>query len=76
MSAKFYNGKTGRVTSCITVDQNTLPNPYSFDLQDYLYYQVTLNQLRYEYTVSNGAGNRLGIDPLTPIRYWQYFNPK
>jgi len=76
MSAKFYNGKTGRVTSFITVDQNTLPNPYSFDLQNYLYYQVTLNQLRQQYSVSNSIGTRIGVDPLSPIRYWQYFNPQ
>ena len=47
MSCKFYNGKTGIVTSFLNTPQNNLPTPYSFPTEEYFYYRVKLNQNNY-----------------------------
>ena len=74
MSCKFYNGKTGIVTSFITSNQTILPNPYSFSTATHFYYKIKLNRNDYTYTVYNINDVRVGTTVLQPIKYWQYFN--
>jgi hypothetical protein len=74
MSCKFYNGKTGIVTSFITSNQTLLPNPYSFSTDAHFYYKVKLNRNDYTYTILDMNNNRVGTTASQSIKYWQYFN--
>jgi len=73
MSAKFYNGKTGVITSFINQSQNTLPNPFNFTPENFSYYKITLDRINYTYTMFDSSNNRAGI-PSNPIIFWQYIN--
>ena len=73
MSCKFYNGKTGVITSFINQSQNALPNPYTFAPEIFSYYKISLDRTDYTYTVLDMTSNRVGI-PQNPITFWQYTN--
>ena len=75
MSCKFYNGKTGVITSFLNQSQNTLPNPYTFAPETVFYYKVTLNRNDYTYTIFNTTTNlRVGTTENNGITFWQYIN--
>jgi len=74
MSCKFYNGKTGIVTSFLNTPQNNLPTPYSFPTEEYFYYRVKLNQNNYTYTIYDKLNSRIGATSPSSIKFYEYFN--
>jgi len=74
MSCKFYNGKTGVVTSFLNTPQTSLPTPYSFPTQNYFYYRVELNKNNYTYTMYNATNDRVGATQNTSLNFYEYFN--
>jgi len=74
MSAKFYNGRDGRVTRFTNVLPTSLPNPTSFDPALNMYYRLRLDKNNFTYWVEDLLGNRVGTN-TTPIEFWEYINP-
>ena len=77
LSAKFFNARDGVITRFLNQIPSSIPTfaQNSFDPTAYLYYRVQLNKTNYTYKVLDLSGTRVGIDPLTPIQYWEYINP-
>ena len=76
MSAKFFNGRTGTYTTMINRPQYNLPNPYTFNGNNFFYYKVILNYLDKTYRVVKPDNNFLRYGAgLSPIRWYEYVNP-
>lgn len=86
MTAKFFNGKTGKFTKMMTgrgsnpLDRTNGPqalladgNKYTFDNMSYFYYTVKLDYEKQNYQVFNTYGQRLGTN--IPIKWYEYVNP-
>jgi hypothetical protein len=74
MSAKFFNGRDGRVTRFTNVLPTSLPNPTSFDPALNMYYKLILDKNNFTYWIEDLLGNRVGTN-TTPIEFWEYINP-
>lgn len=86
MTAKFFNGSTGKFTKMMTGRGNNpldrtkgpqalLPdgNKYTFDNMIYFYYTVKLDYEKQNYQVFNTEGQRVGTN--IPIKWYEYVNP-
>ena len=69
MSAKFYNGKDGRITKFT----NTNPAPLipTTNPGSSFYYKTSINQTNYTYEVDL-SGSRVGLTPTTPIEFYEW----
>jgi hypothetical protein len=81
MSAKFFNGKTGKFIRMINkpqADPSFTSNKFNFDKSLLFYYKLILDYNDYEYKVylEDILGNltRVG-DSTTPIKWYEYVNP-
>jgi hypothetical protein len=76
MSAKFFNARTGNFVRMMNRPQSTLSgNYYTFNSDDYFYYEVQLNYNTKTYEViSTTTNNRVG-DEINPISWYEYVNP-
>jgi hypothetical protein len=76
MSAKFFNGRTGLYTTMVNTIQSQIPNPYTFNGDNYFYYVVNLNYNDKTYQVYRPNNNvqRVGLENF-PIVWYEYVNP-
>ena len=76
MSAKFFDAKLGVYVKMTNVPQSSIPNVYTFNNEDYFYYQVNLdyNTKTYEVYSTSNSVQRVGTDNL-PISWYEYVNP-
>jgi hypothetical protein len=76
MSAKFFNGRTGNFVRMMNRPQSSLSgNYYTFNSDDYFYYEVQLDYSTKTYeVVSTTTNNRVG-DEINPIVWYEYINP-
>jgi hypothetical protein len=81
MSAKFFNGKTGKFIRMINKPQSDptfTSNKFNFNKSLLFYYKLILDYNDYEYKVylEDILGNltRVG-DSTTPIKWYEYVNP-
>ena len=75
MSAKFYNGRNGKVTRFTNVLPTTLPNQTSFNPEFNMYYRLKLDKNNFTYWIEDLGGTRVGTSISTPIEFWEYINP-
>ena len=76
MSAKFFNGSTGIYTTMVNQPQFQIPNPYTFNGDNYFYYKVNLNYNDKTYQAYRTDNNiqRVGLEN-NPIVWFEYVNP-
>jgi hypothetical protein len=76
MSAKFFDAKLGIYVKMTNVPQSAIPNPFTFNNDDYFYYKVNLNYntKTYEVYSTSNSVQRVGTDNL-PIKWYEYVNP-
>jgi hypothetical protein len=76
MSAKFFNGRTGNFVRLLNRPQSTLlGNYYTFNSEDYFYYEVQLDYDDKTYEIiSTTTNNRVG-DEINPVSWYEYINP-
>ena len=78
MSAKFFDANIGQFIRMMNTPQTMLANssnPYTFNQEDYFYYQVKLNYPTQKYEVFSFPNNaRVGIESQ-PIKWYEYVNP-
>ena len=81
MSAKFFNGKTGKFIRMINkpqADPIFTSNKFNFNKSLLFYYKLILDYNDYEYKVylEDILGNltRVG-DSTAPIKWYEYVNP-
>jgi|TARA_R110000796_G_scaffold74_10_gene275 hypothetical protein len=75
MSAKFYNGRDGKVVRFTNVLPTTLPNQTSFDAANNMYYKLLIDKNNFTYWIEDLAGTRVGTSISSPIEFWEYVNP-
>lgn len=73
MTAKFFDGKSGVYIKMMTTRQSALPNPYTFNGNDYFYRKVVLDLDNRTYEILDNFDNRIGMG--TPIVWYEYVNP-
>lgn len=76
MSAKFFNGSTGIYATMVNQPQFQIPNPYTFNGDNYFYYKVNLNYNDKTYQAYRTDNNiqRVGLEN-NPIVWFEYVNP-
>lgn len=76
MSAKFFNARVGEFIRMMNVPQGSFAgNYYTFDIDEYFYYKVTLDYNEKSYQVFKTSNNlRVGTD-INPIEWYEYRNP-
>lgn len=77
MSAKFFDAKLGVYVKMTNIPQPSIPNPFTFNGNDYFYYQVNLDYTTktYEAYATSNLVQRVGTDNL-PIKWYEYVNPE
>lgn len=83
MSAKFWDAKKGFFVKMMNMPQSSISgDKYSFDLNQFFYYEVKLDYDKQTYqvyninpnqTIYNSAQNRAGT--TVPIKWYEYVNP-
>lgn len=78
MSAKFFNGKTGKFIRMMNRPQITpfTPSLFTFNSSEYFYYKVKLdyNSKTYEMFSTINPNQLVGVEE-TPIVWYEYVNP-
>jgi len=78
MSAKFFNSNNGQFVRMLNRSQTQLTNisnPFTFNQDEYFYYQVKLDYLTQKYQVFSFPGIvRVGTE-TQPIKWYEYVNP-
>lgn len=77
MSAKFFDAKLGVYVKMTNVPQSSIPNVFTFNGDNYFYYQVNLDYTTKTYEVYRASNlvQRVGTDNL-PIKWYEYVNPE
>ena len=76
MSAKFFNGKTGRFTRMINRSQGSMGSKFNFKPENYFYQKVYLNYTTGLYSIYDSLSNiRIGT-PSNPINWYEYVSPE
>jgi hypothetical protein len=76
MSAKFFNGKTGRFTRMINRSQGSMGSKFTFKPENYFYQKVYLNYTTGLYSIYDSLSNtRIGT-PSNPINWYEYVSPE
>ena len=77
MSAKFFDAKLGVYVKMTNIPQSTIPNVFTFNGDNYFYYQVNLDYTTktYEVYATSNLVQRVGTDNL-PIKWYEYVNPE
>ena len=73
MSAKFFNGKLGVFIRMMTEPQCNLPNPFTFNNEDFFYRKVKINFNDRTYRIFDNSNTRIGVG--SPIEWYEYVNP-
>lgn len=75
MSAKFFNAQIGQFITMMTECQGSFVGGYyRFDPTKFFYRKVVLDYVNYTYSLFDSANNRIGAG--TPIKWYEYVNPK
>jgi hypothetical protein len=77
MSAKFFDAKLGVYVKMCNTPQSAIPNPFTFNGDNYFYYQVNLDYITKTYEVygTSNLVQRVGTENL-PIKWYEYVNPE
>lgn len=76
MTAKFFDARLGIFVKMMNTPQSLIPSKFTFNPEDYFYYEVRLNYAEKTYEVwdtSNGNNNRIGT--TSSIKWYEYINP-
>jgi hypothetical protein len=76
MTAKFFDARLGVFVKMTNTPQSLIPSKFTFNPEDYFYYEVRLNYTEKTYEVwdtSNGNNNRVGT--TSSIKWYEYINP-
>jgi hypothetical protein len=78
MSAKFFDGKTGKYTRMMNTKQDLVgqggASVFNFNIETYFYYRVELDYNDFTYKVVDNNGQRVGLINR-PINWYEYINP-
>lgn len=76
MTAKFFDARLGVFVKMTNTPQSLIPSKFTFNPEDYFYYEVRLNYTEKIYEIwdtSNGNNNRVGT--TSSIKWYEYINP-
>ena len=72
MTAKFFDAKLGIFVKMMNTPQSLIPSKFTFNPEDYFYYEVRLNYTEKTYEVWDN-NNRVGT--TSSIKWYEYINP-
>lgn len=76
MSVKFFDANIGQFISMMTQSQGSFApgSYYKFDPTKFFYRKVLLDYVNYTYSIFDSTNTRIGLG--TPIKWYEYVNPK
>ena len=72
MTAKFFDARLGIFVKMMNTPQSLIPSKFTFNPEDYFYYEVRLNYTEKTYEVWDN-NNRVGT--TSSIKWYEYINP-